>query len=122
MYCKLFLRGVVDSSGAIAMVLPLASQKIVLFPVNYLPFKNAGSRNINDFKLARQLLLSSIEDKSLMLVDWIGKRFAFGDNAPSMPEAGPAVAAYSKEDLESAFSSKDFLITHHSSTLPSSPP
>ena len=32
MYCKLFLRGVVDSSGAIAMVLPLASQKVVLFP------------------------------------------------------------------------------------------
>jgi hypothetical protein len=32
----------------------------------------------------------------------IGKRFAFGDHAPRMPEAGPAVAAYSKEDLESA--------------------
>ena len=46
----------------------------------------------------------------------IGKRFAFGDHAPRMPEAGPAIAAYSKEDLESAFSSKDFLITHHSST------
>lgn len=72
----------------------------------------------------------------------IGKRFAFGDNAPRMPEAGPAIAAYSKEDLESAstyaskileelqngyqqldeadsseikFSSKDFLITHHDS-------
>ena len=32
----------------------------------------------------------------------VGKRFAFGDNAPRMPEAGPAVAAYTKEDLESA--------------------
>jgi len=30
----------------------------------------------------------------------IGKRFAFGDNAPRMPEAGPAIAAYSKEDLK----------------------
>lgn len=73
----------------------------------------------------------------------IGRRFAFGDNAPRMPLSGPAVAAYSKEDLESVstysskllgefpngthqldemdssdikFSSKDFLITQDSST------
>ncbi len=32
----------------------------------------------------------------------IGKRFAFGDNTPRMPMSGPAVAAYSKEDLEFA--------------------
>lgn len=66
MYCKLFLRGVFDSSGAIAMVLPLASQKVVLFPVNYLPFKNAGSRNFNDLLHPRERKTKAYPQKAMI--------------------------------------------------------
>ena len=31
-----------------------------------------------------------------------GRRFAFGDNAPRMPEIGPPIVAYTMEDLQSA--------------------
>ncbi len=81
---------------------------------------------------------------SLKSANWfsgIGKRFAFGDSSPRMPEAGRAIATFSKEDLAVAskfsseilaiengylkgvsepngtpFSSKDFLTTLHAST------
>lgn len=80
---------------------------------------------------------------SLRSASWFsgtGKRFAFGDSAPRMPQAGPPIATFSKEDLAVAskftsdilaieiekldkvaepngmpFSSKDFLTTLHAS-------
>ncbi len=81
---------------------------------------------------------------SMRSADWFsgtGKRFAFGDSVPRMPEAGPAIATFSKGDLavaskfsaeilaieiedfdkipepiEMPFSSKDFLTTLNAST------
>ncbi len=79
--------------------------------------------------------------KSAYWFSGAGKRFAFGDSAPRMPEATPAIATFSKEDLAVAskfsseilaiengylkgvsepngmpFSSKDFLTTLRAST------
>ena len=58
----------------------------------------------------------------------LGQRFSFGDNSPRMPKFGPAVGAFSREDLNSTetestslvtsgsiFSPKDFLTTLHTS-------